>query len=177
MTKAYTSVPSGSPSKKRSLFDHTTADTEDELLLRATVAHTLLWETILGLYWTMCRVNLWVCAAACCVFIFRIVSWKKHTNVIDGGRLRQHLSMGQARNPPTLKGQTLSVHPCSRAHFGRVPHRMCVIDGFQLTATRIDVRKSWCVGALKQVHLHWPVRFMLHALAQIPPSDRERLIH
>ena len=80
------SIPSVPIGRKRSLFDHTTADTEDELLLRATVAHTLLWETILGLS-TMCRVNLWVCAAACCAFIFRVVSWKEHTNVIDGGRL------------------------------------------------------------------------------------------
>ena len=80
------SIPSGPSEKKRSLFDHTTADTEDELLLKATVSDTQIWETT----WAckQCVVmNLWVCAAACCVFIFRVVSWKKHANVIDGGRL------------------------------------------------------------------------------------------
>ena len=38
------STPSVSSGKKRSLFDHTTADTEDQLLLRATVLHTELWQ-------------------------------------------------------------------------------------------------------------------------------------
>ena len=38
------SIPSVSSRKKRSLFDHTTADTEDQLLLRVTVLHTELWQ-------------------------------------------------------------------------------------------------------------------------------------
>ena len=54
-------------------------------------------------------------------------------------------------------------------------HRWRSSDGFQLNATRIDVRNSWCVGALKDapfvVHGFVPlpssVRFMLRVLARV----------
>ena len=76
--KSIPSVPSG---RKRSLFHHTTPDTEES----DRITYSILGND--SDMYTMCRVNLWVCAAGCCTFIFRVVSWKKHTNVIDGGRL------------------------------------------------------------------------------------------
>ena len=40
------SIPSVSSGKKRSIFDHANADTENELLLRATASHTVVTKSI-----------------------------------------------------------------------------------------------------------------------------------